>query len=434
MPKSPDSDPEPKERDRYHGLEGTKPWRSADGVPWSMLDEDQLADAYNAVVAPTLRSEGRDPQTDRPSYQWLSDNGFRGLTYTLRTHHDTTLRKWWDRHIGEESKDGYDWGIVHQGTIASFEKYLSEKQSAASDWTDSTRRTVRYRLARYARSYQERHGTDDLLAPVSGDSTISETDAVDRCRETFAYMGEQFAESTIARVHDAIRNWYQWLVERRVATVNPTNGAEDWFDWTRSSDTNPVALDAEHVTAMFDTAVKARDKMLVVALCAWGLRAGEVAALHADQLDLDSDEPHIAFEERKNGPGTVAIVYGEDLARQYLSRVGDGYLFPSERADSGHVSGTTVARWFHDLADRAGVPEEIDGVPRKPHMGRRFWYDAYSQTTERVLAHVQDIAAEQGSASAQVVFDEYLTDERKRELRREFMRETLSAAFEIESS
>jgi len=129
---------------------------------------------------------------------------------------------------------------------------------------------------------------------------------------------------------------------------------------------------------------------------------------------------------------SAAVTFRGD--EPFLDGVGDSYLFPSERADSGHISGTTVARWFHDLADRARIPKEIDGVPRKPHMGRRFWYDAYSQTTERVLAHVQDIVAEQGSASAQVVFEEYLTDERKRELRREFMRETLSTAFESESS
>jgi GTPase Era involved in 16S rRNA processing len=65
-------------------------------------------------------------------------------------------------------------------------------------------------------------------------------------------------------------------------------------------------------------------------------------------------------------------------------------------------------------------------------MGRRFWYDAYSSTTEDLLEHVQDIADEQGSASAKVVFEDYLTDERKRELRREFMREKLSVAFDSE--
>lgn len=430
MPKSADSDPETKQADGYSGIERTKPWHSADDVPWTLIDEDQLADAYWAVVAPALRREGRDPETDRPSYEWLSNNGFRGLTYALKEYHDTTFGKFWTDTLGLGTEDtGYEWDVQHDDTRNSFEQYLDAKQAAANDWTDSTRATIRTRLVCYARAYRERHGTDDLLAPVDAESDISETQAVDRCRETFSYMATEYAESTIARVHDAIRTWYGWLVERRVATVNPTNGAEDWFSWTRSSDTEPVALDADHVRAMFDAAVRSRDRMLVVALAAWGLRAGEVAALHDDQLHLDADEPYIEFEERKNGPGTVAIVYGGDVARRHLARV-DGYLFPSARSSTGHVYGATVANWFHDLADRAGVPEEIDGVRRKPHMGRRFWYDAYAQTTEDLLEHVQEIAAEQGSSSAKVVFEDYLTDERKRELRREFMREKLSEAFD----
>mgnify|MGYP000197523627 CR=1 FL=1 len=67
-------------------------------------------------------------------------------------------------------------------------------------------------------------------------------------------------------------------------------------------------------------------------------------------------------------------------------------------------------------------------------MGRRFWYDAYSSTTKDPLEHVQDIADERGSASAKVVFEDYLTDERKRKHRREFMREKLSDAFGSEYS
>jgi len=430
MAKSADSDSETETGESSSGLERTKPWRAADDVPWSLLNEVQLADAYDAVVAPALRDEGRDPATDRPSYEWLSANGFRGLTYTLSNYHDRTFADFWRDTLGYgEQQTQYDWDIEHDETQESLEMYLDAKHEAANDWTDTTRETIRYRLARYARSYRECHGTDDLLSPVDADTDITETEAVDRCRETFASMGEQFADSTIARVHDAIRTWYNWLVERHVATVNPTNGAEDWFGWRRSSDTDPVALSPEHVRAMFDTAVRSRDRMLVVALAGWGLRAGEVAALHENQLALDDECPSVEFAERKNGPGTVSIVYGADIAQRHCERV-DGYLFPSKRSQTGHVYPSTIASWFHDLADRAGVPREIDGVGRKPHMGRRFWYDAYSQTTEELLSHVQDIAAEQGSASAKVVFEDYLTDERKRELRREFMQEKLADAFE----
>ena len=46
------------------------------------------------------------------------------------------------------------------------------------------------------------------------------------------------------------------------------------------------------------------------------------------------------------------------------------------------------------------------------------------------LEGLEDIAAEQGSDDPRVVMSNYLSDERARKVRREFMREELSAAFE----
>ena len=438
MAESADSDSETGTGDRSRRLERTKPWDSADDVPWTLLTEAELADAYEAVIAPALRREGRDPKSDRPSYEWLSANGYRTLTYTLREHHDTTLAFWWDEYISDDvdENQGYSWNVEDEQTRDSFGRFIEARQADNENWNAaSTPDTIRTRLSCYAKNYRERHGTDDLISPVDADSDVDETEAVDQCRMTFRYMradgngGDGYAEPTIARVHDAIRMWYEWLVERRVAAFNPTNGADDWFGWRRSNDDDPVALDTDHVRAMFEATVTTRDRMLVVALCAWGLRAGEVASLHADQLVLDDEQPRVEFAERKNGPGSVAIVYGADIARDRIAATGGGYLFPSKRSETGHIHRSTVAAWFPDLADRAGVPEEIDGQSRKPHMGRRWWYDRYTATLEDVLEHVEEIAAEQGSTSVQVVRDSYLSEERLRELRREFMEDRLAHVF-----
>lgn len=440
MAESGDSEPKSKTRSRAQRLERTKPWETAEDVPWTLLSEEELADAYEAVIAPALRRDEMDPTTDRPSYEWLSSTGFRSLTYTLREHHDTTLATWWDEYIGDDvddDDDAYSWNIDHEATRSSFERFLAEKEDDNEDWSAaSTPDTIRTRLNCYATNHCERHGTDDLLSPVDTDSDVDETETVDQCRATFRYMrsdgqgGDGYAEPTIARVHDAIEAWYDWLVDRRVAAFNPTTGAEDWFKWSRSTDNDPVALDTDHVRAMYEAAETTREQMLVIALCAWGLRASEVASLHTEQLVLEDERPRVEFDTRKNGPGSVAIVYGADVARDRLAVAGDGYIFPSERSETGHIHRTTIADRFHELADRAGVPEKIDGQRRKPHMGRRWWYDRYSATLEELLNHVEEIASEQGSASARVVLDSYLSEERRRELRREFMRGRLAEAFE----
>lgn len=61
----------------------------------------------------------------------------------------------------------------------------------------------------------------------------------------------------------------------------------------------------------------------VVALGGFGLHRSAVAGLHVSQRSLDGDL-HIAFEERKNGPGEVSILYGEDSLADRVDELGHG--------------------------------------------------------------------------------------------------------------
>lgn len=408
---------------------------SSTGPRWTLLDRDELVDAYWAEVAPALRAEGRDPQTDRPSYAWLSANGYRGLVYALREYHDTTFAEFWKGDLGLKP-EGYDWGIDHDPTISALERYLDRQRQRLS-WTDSTVQTHRYRLARYVRAYAGVNGTDDVLKPVSPDSELTPGEAVDMCWDTFDSLDRSVGRTTLQRIYRTTSDWYDTLVARREAELNPTNGLEyDWSDGDTADDapSNP-ALEPDHVRAMYDAAADTREQLLVVALCAWGLRTSEVAALHSKQLHLDSETPHVRFDERKNGPGTVAVIYGVDIARDRLAEFADidgwkGYLFPSARSETGHRTRGTIGNWFEELVERAGI-SDIDGEKPVPQMARRFWYDRYSDTVEALVEHqIAEIAAEQGSASADVVWKDYLSEERRRELRREFMREELGDAFD----
>ena len=78
----------------------------------------------------------------------------------------------------------------------------------------------------------------------------------------------------------------------------------------------------------------------------------------------------------------------------------------------------------------SGLPDKIGGEKPVPQMGRRFWYDAYSSALDIVLEGIDEIAAEQGSSSPDVVLQNYLSDERLRMLRRDQMHERLATAFE----
>jgi integrase len=406
-------------------------------VRWTLLDLDEIADAYWSTVAPGFRADGYDAESEKPTYEWLNENGYGKLLYTLREHHDITFDEFWTDVLDTEpqEEDGYKWDIDHEETRESLRSFVDRRQELRDSYSESTARTHRYRLARFARTYYIQHGSDDLLTPISPESETPVTEATSRVWDTFDALKRDLDDTTAYRIYSITSQWYQYLVSRGYAETDPTAGIAQEYGWDTGTPStgDPKALDAEHVSKLAAAAEDRREELLIIGLCAWGLRIGELAALERGQFHFE-DEPYIAFQERKNGPGTVNLVYGVDTAKARIadleSPTWNGYLFPSKSSESGHRDNSTLRRWFHDLADRADIPESIEGDKRKPHMGRRFWYTTYSSTMTDVLAHVSEIASEQGSASAQVVWDEYLSDEEKRSLRREFMTEKLSDVFE----
>ncbi|WP_262177395.1 site-specific integrase [Haloarcula laminariae] len=405
-----------------------------DEPSWTLLDREGLVDAYLDVIAPAMRADGLDPETEQPTYAWLNEHGFRRFIYALQEYHDTTVTEFCERDLGLGA-DGFDWEIDDGDTTSALERYL-DRQRQRKSWSDATVDAHRSRLARYVRTYAEINDSADLLSPVARESDVPAHEAVDACWATFDALDAEVARETLRRVYITVSDWYTTLVSRREAALNPTDGLDyNWSGDDAGTTSNPP-LDSEHVAALFAAARDTREQLLVVALCGWGLRSGEVAALHADQLVLDDDAPRIEFRSRKNGPGSVALIYGRDIAEARIAEFADdaewnGYLFPSPRSSSGHRTGGTIRNWFADLADRAALPETIDGHRPVPQMARRFWYDRYSSTVEELVEHqIQEVAEEQGSASAAVVWDDYLSEDRRRELRREFMRDKLAGAFE----
>lgn len=417
-------------------------WQTADDVSWTLLAPDELADAYRAVVGPALRADGLDPETDKPTNQWLRENGFRSLVYALREHHDRTFGEFWREEIASNPEpDERDWDTDDERTAEALDSFLESRQNRAG-LADSSIRTLRYRLDRYLRAYRAANGTDDLVTPVARESDVPAREATDECWAAFDHLHARLGSATTKRrVLLAVSNWYDHLVRRQWAAVNPADGLADEYRWRdgddASDETDTPCLDAGHVRALFEAADGNRERLLVVALAGWGLRPNEVAALHRSQVETDvADEavPYLAFENRKNGPGEVSLLYGREtltdrVAQLRASESWSGYLFPSPHSSADHVTRGTVYNWFCDLADRAGLPDEIEGIAVSPKLCRRFWYDAYTSVLEAVAAGVEEIASEQGSSDPQVVMQNYLSDERSRTVRREFMRERLTEAF-----
>ena len=416
-------------------------WDGVDDVPWTLLDVDGIADAYRTVVYPLLAADGLDPERDRPTYAWLRARDLRPMLYALREYHDRTFAEFWEADLGlaaETDESCYDWSTDDERTVEALESFLASRRERKG-LAESSIDTLRYRLDRYVRAYRAENGTGDLLTPVVRDGDTPAYEAVDACWAAFDRLHADLGgAATKRRVHLAVSNWYAHLVRRKRAAVNPADGLDDEFDWSADDDADTPCLSDDHVSALYRAADTREERLFVLALCAWGLRPGEAARLHVRQFELDApdgDVPYLDFRERKNGPGQVSLLYGLDELEARLASAADaddrtGYLFPSPHASRDHVSRWTVWNRFASLADRAGLPEEIDGVAPSPKMGRRYWYDAYAASLDVVLESLDEIATEQGSSSADVVLRNYLSDARARKLRREYMRERLAQAFE----
>ncbi len=402
-------------------------------INWSRKSLEELQHYWNAYIEIDLERNGVDLET-RPTYREIADAGYSGIAYALREHHDMTLTEFLATVGFEEpgSSDDYQWGIDDEPTIDALEAFLQRVERRRKQ---STADSKRYRLATYVRLYEDVHDTAALV-----DRVMDESKQYDELRrvEAVLYELEDGRDSYHSLLHylSDVREFYTHLVTRHGAAFNPAENVDQAEIWADEADDEPdnLALESDQVRALYQAAETPVEELTVLALCAWGLRRSEVAALHVSQFNLGSDDPHIEFsEKRKNGPGTVALLYGVEELEDRIDALADreewsGYLFPSTRSSSGHITGETVQARFKRLADRADV--RVYGEQPTSKMGRRFWYTTYADAVSELTDDLEMIAAEQGSADPSVVLKNYLSKAEQRKYRREYMRERLAEAFE----
>jgi integrase len=250
--------------------------------------------------------------------------------------------------------------------------------------------------------------------------------------EVFDVLKDQLStdQSRLKYLGD-VQQFYDYQVRFQGAKYNPLDGANDQFRWEIDNPDNKT-VDADGMRAIYEAAGSIEDELLVLALGAWGLRPNEVASLTLDQFVLDNGEDNrIVFEQRKNGPGEVAVLFGVDVLKQRIVDIDepgwDGYLFPSTRSSTGHISSQTVTNRFKRLAGDARVT--VEGELPTAKMGRRFWYTTYNEAVKQMMEGLEGIAADQGSSSTEIVSQNYLSEAEKRRYRRESMRDELTEVF-----
>ncbi|GAA5433815.1 tyrosine-type recombinase/integrase [Haloarcula japonica] len=404
---------------------------------YSTMDLADCESFYHETVVPTMGTDGLEPAAETPPYAWLNRQ-FPGFVKHLQRRFDLSPGQFYDEiGVPEATTASGSFDFLSDNTQRAIEAYLDELSTrrGRADATIDTRRSI---LRRFAKVYTNIHDTKDLLAPLENpDERVAEMDRVAATFDALDQLDDALTTLASRRkyVQDT-RQFYKHLVMFGNAAYNPLADLEIRFGWDTTPSWDNKALDRNAVQQLYAAATDQRDRFIVVACCGWGLRPSEVASLHVRQLNLDPDDdshPYIEFGdgERKNGPGTVALLASLETVERRIETLGgpewSGYLLPSPSAATGHLTAETVRRRFKSVAEAADVT--VDGDTPTPKTGRRFWYTTYGAAVRRVAERFEDVAAEQGSASAQVVLDNYLSESEARSHRRAEMRETLAGLF-----
>ncbi|WP_277543687.1 site-specific integrase [Haloarcula laminariae] len=405
---------------------------------WSRKSLDELAKYYTNHIHPEFLTDSTHINQPYPTATWLREHGYSGIRYTLREHHDRTFTEFVQKDVGEDCLQIDNGGsespqrrfnIEHEATEAAVDAYFTRREDREL-LAESTLASRRSRFRTWVKTYRRHHGTDAILAHA--DDIDNKAAERRRARDVLDDIADNLGsdQSRLTFVAD-VRPVYSWLTDEGYLAFNPLDDVESEYGWERP-DADNQSLQATDVQQLLAAADTPAETLLVTALPGWGLRPSEVAQLHVSQFALGGDDPHIAFEERKNGPGTVALHYGVHTVSDRIDQLAaaddwQGYLFPSPTKTDTHVHSDTITNRFKRLADRADV--SVDGQLATPRTARRFWYSMYSSAMVDIRAEMDNIADEQGAQSGTVVWEQYLSEADRRRRRRQAMAAKLTDAF-----
>ena len=180
--------------------------------------------------------------------------------------------------------------------------------------------------------------------------------------------------ATLRSYRAALRSFYRWAHDSGRVPVSPAEGLPAPGVTPPAPRPTPDAIYRETLARADE-----RARLMIRLAAELGLRRGEVAAVHARDVEPDL----VGYSLRVAGKGgRVRVVpMPDDLARAVLRRAGGGYAFPGE--DGGHLS----PRWVGRLVSRLMPPGWTMHTLRHRAASRWYAIDHDLVTTQQLLGH-----------------------------------------------
>jgi integrase/recombinase XerC len=266
---------------------------------------------------------------------------------------------------------------------------------ALGRWLESLRtgrRLARHTLAAYGRDAR-------LLQSLAGDRAPAALTAHDIRRFIAALHANGLAPRSLARVLCAWRGFYEWLVRRREASMNPCAGLRP----PKAAKRLPEALSPDEAVRLVsiedDSALGVRDRALFELAYSSGLRVSELTGIDLAALDRASGELRVTGKGSKTrivpvGKAALDAIAAWLVVRAALARPGEAALFVGR--SGRRIVPREVQRRIKRWAALAGIDADVH-----PHMLRHSFASHVLQSSGDLRA-VQEMLGHASIASTQV--------------------------------
>lgn len=223
-------------------------------------------------------------------------------------------------------------------------------------------------------------------------------------------------ETTVEKAYRVLNGTMQRAVDRRVIMANPTPRLRQT---KRKVARKRAYLSITEVTELAEV-IEPRSKLLILVLAFTGLRFGEAAALHAEDVDVNRRridvrravaEVHgqVVESTPKSGRARTVPIPGfliEQLREVQVSRRPDDLMFPAARG--GHLRLTTWRRRvFYPAIAEANEKRERDGCPAFPAVTPHDLRHTAASLAVTAGANVKVLQRIMGHSSASLTLDVY---------------------------
>lgn len=106
------------------------------------------------------------------------------------------------------------------------------------------------------------------------------------------------------------------------------------------------------IDRMLHSGAYRRTRVMILLGAYQGLRAAEIARVHADDVDLDAGTLKVLGKG-----GRIDYLPLHQVTRELAPTMGEGWWFPARRGRAGHITGGAVSDLLHDARERAGIAD-----------------------------------------------------------------------------